>query len=432
MAGNVSTNGRSTTLDIAITPAGQATLFELRSAEKPLWRDWGCFDNPERRTEYLEQIAQRFTAQHSAWKSGNVLQRLASALTQYEKDQQESSLPRIISAGELFETAGPMREPVIDGLLRRGEIANIISESKIGKSWLSLSLLFSIVTGRDWLDTFPVTQGRVLLIDNELHKPTILARMKTVADAMGIHHDEYRDMFGILSLRGNLKSFVDIETVIGDIEPSYYTSVVVDAFYRMLPKDTSENDNAEMAAVYNLIDRYAEQTQASWQLIHHSTKGSQAEKRITDVGAGAGSQSRAVDCHLVLRQHSEENHVVLDASVRSFPPVEPIVLRWGYPCWTKAANVDPRKLRRRITATEEKQAALDAEGIAKIIATLAQHQTGTERKIRGWTGLSRDRCERLLNQLSATERLVFDEITVRGNPCNEYRLAPPKGDVVDG
>ncbi len=44
---------------------------------------------------------------------------------------------------------------------------------------------------------------------------------------------------------------------------------------------------------------------------------SQAGKAITDVGAGAGSQSRATDTHLILRPHEEKNCAVLDAAVRS-------------------------------------------------------------------------------------------------------------------
>ena len=41
------------------------------------------------------------------------------------------------------------------------------------------------------------------------------------------------------------------------------------------------------------------QTGAAFVLVHHSTKGSQAEKSVTDTGSGAGAMSRAVDSHIV-------------------------------------------------------------------------------------------------------------------------------------
>ena len=61
--------------------------------------------------------------------------------------------------------------------------------------------------------------------------------------------------------------------------------------YRFAIEGVSENDNAAMAGFYNRLDRIAERTKAAIVLIHHSSKGSQSDKRITDVGAGAGSQS---------------------------------------------------------------------------------------------------------------------------------------------
>ncbi len=91
----------------------------------------------------------------------------------------------------------------------------------------------------------------------------------------------------------------------------------------MLPAGIDENDNAAMSQVYNAIDRYAEMLQASFILVHHSSKGSQSGKSVTDVGSGAGAISRAADAHLILRPHEEPNCAVFESAVRSWPPVEP-------------------------------------------------------------------------------------------------------------
>src|SRR4029077_17151036 len=56
------------------------------------------------------------------------------------------------------------------------ETANIISVSKIEKSWLAYSLVMSLATGRDWFG-FPTSRGRVLLIDNELHQEILSYRL---------------------------------------------------------------------------------------------------------------------------------------------------------------------------------------------------------------------------------------------------------------
>ena len=47
---------------------------------------------------------------------------------------------------------------------------------------------------------------------------------------------------------------------------------------------------------------------------------------------------------MILRPHQEENVVVLDAVVRSFPPVVPKCLRWEWPFFTIAHGLDPADL----------------------------------------------------------------------------------------
>ena len=54
-------------------------------------------------------------------------------------------------------------------------------------------------------------------------------------------------------------------------------------------------------------------------MIHHASKGLQADKQVTDVGSGAGAEFRAADTHLILRHHEEQDVYVLDAVARSWP-----------------------------------------------------------------------------------------------------------------
>ncbi|MGI6417616.1 MAG: hypothetical protein ACOX1P_18335 [Thermoguttaceae bacterium] len=60
----------------------------------------------------------------------------------------------------------------------------------------------------------------------------------------------------------------------------------------------SENDNAAIMSLYNVIDGYAARLNTAWVNVHHASKGDQSGKGTTDVGSGAGAQSRAADTHL--------------------------------------------------------------------------------------------------------------------------------------
>lgn len=222
---------------------------------------------------------------------------------------------------------------------------NVIASPKTGKSWLVLDLAIAVAMGRPWLGRFPTLAGDVLIIDNELHGETSANRIPKVAKARGLGTDEFADKVFIRNLRGGLQDIVSLGPYFRAIEPGRFRLIVLDAFYRFLPAGMDENANADMASLYNHIDRYAADLGCAFVLIHHSSKGNQSGKSVTDVGAGAGSQSRATDAHLVLRPHEEPDVVVLDAAVRSWPPQESACLRWAFPVWDAADDLDPKRLK---------------------------------------------------------------------------------------
>ena len=178
----------------------------------------------------------------------------------------------------------------------RGETMNVIAPAKAGKSWLVNGLALSVASGRPWLDTYAVEQGNVLILDNELHHETSAHRIPRVAEAMGISLDDVGQHLFVHNLRGALKNILSLGPWFKTIESGRFSLIILDAFYRFMPIGTDENDNGALASIYNTLDAYADQLGASFCLVHHSSKGNQSGKSITDVGSGAGSQSRAADC----------------------------------------------------------------------------------------------------------------------------------------
>lgn len=284
----------------------------------------------------------------ASWSDAEIVKRLRDAENHCHRGAMPSgelAAPACKSIRQLLSDHPALRRPVIHGLLRQGETANLIAPPKIGKSWLVTDLALAIATGRPWLDTFDTEAGNVLLVDNELHPETSANRIPKVADARRIPLAEIADSVFVDNLRGRLKDIHSLGPYFQQLQPGFFKLVVLDAFYRFMPRDSDENDNAGMAQVYNLIDCYAGMLGCSFVLIHHSTKGNQSGKSVVDVGAGAGSQSRATDTHLILRPHEQDDVVVLDAVVRSWPPIEPRCLRWTFPVWTPDDSLDPTALR---------------------------------------------------------------------------------------
>ncbi len=251
-----------------------------------------------------------------------------------------------ISLGTLKRRFPEMRPVLIDGYLRIGETMNIIAAPKTGKSWLVTQLAICVASGTEWFG-HTCTAGKVLLIDNELHEETSANRIPLVVEAMrkvNPNLPNVDDMIDVWNLRGKWKSIADLATWLPKFKEAGYRMIVIDAFYRALPKDTDENDNGSIASIYNLIDTFAKKVGCSFVLIHHTSKGNQSQKSITDVGAGAGSQSRAADTHLILREHKDDGYLVLEAVVRSFPRQEPIVLQKAFPLMLPDYERNPEDL----------------------------------------------------------------------------------------
>jgi hypothetical protein len=246
---------------------------------------------------------------------------------------------------------------------------------------LAAGLALNIAAGWEWLDRFPCASGRVLVIDGELHPENLAHRYPAVAAALGMP-DDILCAGDVWALRGAGDNLFTLGDRLQQVEPGRYALVILDAWYRFLPPGISENDNAAVMSLYNCLDGYAERLGAAWVNIHHASKGDQSSKGVTDMGSGAGSQSRAADLHLVIRPHETDGVAVIEAAVRSWPPVEALAIRWEFPIWSFDAEADPRALRkpRDRSTREDKDRRLDEDRQAIVNVLYANRNNGPQTK----------------------------------------------------
>lgn len=306
--------------------------------------------------------------------------------------------------GEIVAECPEMRPILIHGFLRLGETMNIIAPPKTGKSWLVTDLALSVAMGTEWFG-YPCNRGRVLIIDNELHKETTASRVPKVITARGLKLDEVSPWLSVENQRGRLKTIEDISNHIEELKAEGYKLIIIDAFYRAMPRGVDENDNGAIADVYNMLDRYAEQIGCAFVLIHHTSKGNQSLKSVTDVGSGAGSQSRAADTHVILRRHKEQGVVVMESVVRSFASLKSLCLRWNWPLWNPDGALNPDELEGKAELMPRKRGteeAVDNETwIAKVPSLV--DPSNPEPK-----GVFINRLQKLCNCSKARTREIFD------------------------
>ena len=306
--------------------------------------------------------------------------------------------------GQIVAECPDMRPILIHGFLRLGETMNIIAPPKTGKSWLVTDLALSVAMGTEWFG-YPCNRGRVLIIDNELHKETTASRVPKVIAARGMNLDEVSPWLSVENQRGRLKTIEDISNHIEELKEEGYKLIIIDAFYRAMPRGVDENDNGAIADVYNMLDRYAEQIGCAFVLIHHTSKGNQSQKSVTDVGSGAGSQSRAADTHVILRRHKELGVVVMESVVRSFASVKPLCLRWNWPLWNPDGSLNPEELEGKQEARMPKrgtEAAVETENWVERVPSLVDPERPESKT------LFVSRIEKIANVSRTKARLIFD------------------------
>lgn len=345
------------------------------------------------------------------------------------KTDAEPKRPRIVFGAELDRRYPDLKPPVIHGMLRVGEVANLIAPPKAGKSYLGLGLAFAIANNLDWIGTRPVNpdagepnKGLALYVDNELDPETYTHRQRrmvnrTVRQREGEGHEAYlerkeqmKDRVGALHLV--LEEYWDnlpnLETLLREeCQPGRFRIIILDALYRMIPEDENENDNGRAMARYKRLKRLAVDLDVAIVLVHHTSKGDQSRKAITDVGAGAGAQSRAADAHIVLRPHKEEEKLVLDAVVRSWDdPFKPVVLRRDCGVWRVDHDADPKALK-DTSGQAMKMESKDGERKAAILELLGQSaEPLTASKIARDTGEGREPVARCLATLVEEEKVT--------------------------
>lgn len=334
--------------------------------------------------------------------------------------------PKPVPVDRIIDAESKLREPVVDGLFRVGDIANVIAATKVGKSWMALGLAFAVAQGNEWMG-FKTNQGRVLIIDNELERSDLDERIEKVVQAAGFNLEAIGDNFQTDCLRGRLRDLDEMEGYFSALKRDYYRLIILDSLYRFFPRNFSENDNADVTNLYNTLTKYAKMTGAAIAPVHHSSKGNQSTRQTTDVGSGAAAMARAADCHLAIRRHELENHAVLDAAVRTFEPIERFSVKWDWPLWSRSDQ--GAQLAVANTHRDHRQSKLDREGVAQVVTYVNSAKGSVScNQFRTELGINRDRAKKLFRLALGAKAVELDrtEQTKHGNTVTYVRQMPPE------
>lgn len=225
-----------------------------------------------------------------------------------------------------FSQDPDLRRPIMHGLLRAGETLRLVGPPGIGKTWLAIDLAMSVATGQNWLQTFVMGAGPVLYINSDLHRETIVDRIRQVADARDIFRCTLHERLHVEVLRGRKTEEFQLEAYLGGLEPHQFQLIVIDSLEGLLWRDSTSTRQVLLD-----LERHAERLCCSFALVQScsATNSSNDCSALKDLDSLAG----VVDTHLELQPTPESECVQLNVSARGWPPVPPRTLRWRYPVW---------------------------------------------------------------------------------------------------
>ena len=251
-------------------------------------------------------------------------------------------MPPIVDAAEFI--AETILEPTIlvQGILHQGSKLVLGGGSKSFKTWTLLDLALSVASGLPWLG-FETVKSKVIYLNFEIQSYAWQRRIQTVAKAKGVNIEP--GMISLWNLRGHAADYKTIlPRIAEEIAQKNIALVILDPIYKIYG-DADENKAGDVAKLLNGLESLAVLTGAAIAFGAHFSKGNQAGKEAIDRISGSGVFARDPDSMLVFTKHQEEEAFTIEPILRNFSPVKPLAVRWNFPLFELAEELDPSKLK---------------------------------------------------------------------------------------
>jgi len=215
---------------------------------------------------------------------------------------------------ELYAEEFPETEWLVEKLIPLGMMGAITGESSSYKTFITQALAQAVATGELFLGHFPITKGKVLVVDEENNKRIINGRFKAM-DVVA------HDNISFLARNGlqldNPVHFATLQRVIAEIKP---TLLVLDSLVRFHSKD--ENSATEMRTVMKKIGELAVKG-CTVIFIHHHKK-EQGFGKNSGSGSVRGSTDifNALDYHIGIKRTGNTMQIK-QHKLRVEPEMEP-------------------------------------------------------------------------------------------------------------
>jgi hypothetical protein len=325
-------------------------------------------------------------------------------------EPKQTGLPPIVDAANFMSTPQPEPPELVCGLLHQGSKLVLGGGSKSFKTWTLLDLALSVSHGLPWLGRKTVCGG-VLYLNFEIQDYAWQKRIAAVAHAKGITLKPGE--IKLWNLRGHAADFKSLlPRITEQIKESGFALIILDPIYKLYGR-TDENKAGDVAELLNGLESLALQTGAAIAFGAHFSKGNQSQKEAIDRISGSGVFARDPDSILIFTAHEEKGAFTVESILRNFAPVEPFAVRWKFPLFELADELDPAKLKQAGGRKKEHDPK-------KLLAAIATTTRENPISVSAWAHAGKVPRQTLTDYLPEMRCKKWIETTGEGNNARQY------------
>ena len=272
-----------------------------------------------------------------------IVQNVASTIENLEAEGHRDGLPDIDDAAHYLESPAQLPPQLIEQIVHLSTKFALGGGSKSFKSWTFLNIGYSLATGTDWLG-FHTRQCRVLILNLEIAPAFMHHRVEQIARAKATPLPPGN--LQIWNLRGfSARHDIIIPKIIRRIKDEAIECVIIDPSYKLVPAGDDENSATDINAMMTSFEHISVDTGATTMFGAHFAKGNASMKEHIDRISGSGVYARDPDTILTFTAQETPDCYSVEITHRNLPPIHPFVVRWCYPCFALAPELDPEKLK---------------------------------------------------------------------------------------
>jgi AAA domain/DnaB-like helicase N terminal domain len=250
-------------------------------------------------------------------------------------------LPKIVSTNHFLSNRHIKPVELLEGLLHKGSKMSLSGYSKSYKTWMLINLAISVATGTPWMGRASIL-SRVLYVNFEIQDWSWQERITAILSHRALKPG---DNLHLWNLRGHAADYRSlIPKIIQCTRAEKYDLIILDPLYKLYG-GVDENAAGDVAALLNALESLSVQTGAAIAFGTHFSKGDASSKDAIDRQSGSGVFARDPDSLLIFTAHEEADAYTVEPILRNFKPTNPFCVRWHYPVFELATDLDPEKLK---------------------------------------------------------------------------------------